>query len=71
MANIDQRMIEYKLHQNEGEYKDFIVYLNASLNTIEVKVEEGYNVLYHSDKGKIVEGTLKVEGAGTAILVRE
>ncbi len=71
LANIEHRMIEYKLHQENGDYKDFIVYLNASLNTIEVKVEEGYKVLYHSDKGKIEDNALKVEGAGIAILVRE
>ena len=70
MENIGHRMIQYKLHQDEGEYRDIIVYLNASLNTIEVTVEEGYTVLYHSDKGKIVDSQMNIEGVGLAILVR-
>lgn len=69
-ANIDHRMIEYTLHQDIGEYKDFIVYFNASTNTIEVDVEEGFSLLCHSEKGKIVDNKLKVDGVCLAILAR-
>ena len=42
----------------------------ADVSVIEVKVEEGYKVLYHSNKDEIKDNALKVEGAGTVILVR-
>ena len=48
--NIEHRMIQYSLHQDEGEHQDFIVYFNASWNSIEVDVEEGYTVLCHSER---------------------
>lgn len=70
MENIEHRMIQYKLHQEEGEYRDIIVYLNASLDSLDVKVEKEYTVLYHSEKGKIEDGKISIGGAGLAILVR-
>jgi len=72
MQNIEHRMIEYKLHQNkgQGDYQDFIIYLNASLEDVEVEVEKGYSVLYHSDKGDIRDGILKVTGTCLVILVK-
>ena len=42
--NINHRMIKYSLHQNEGEYKDFIIYFNASLETLQVEVEDGFQL---------------------------
>lgn len=68
--NINHRMIKYSLHQNEGEYKDFIIYFNASLETLQVEVEEGFQLLYHSEKGKILDHQLDVNGICLAILVR-
>ena len=68
--NIDHRMIKYSLHQNDGEYKDFIIYFNASLETISVEVEDGFTLLYHSEKGKILDHHLDVNGVCCAILVR-
>lgn len=70
LENIQHRMIKYQLHQNEGQYQDIIIFMNASLEILEVEVEDGYTVLYHSDKGKIVNNKLTVEGAGLVILVR-
>ena len=58
--NINHRMIKYSLHQNEGEYKDFIIYFNASLETLQVEVEDGFQLLYHSEKGKILDHQLDV-----------
>ena len=68
--NINHRMIKYSLHQNEGEYKDFIIYFNASLETLQVEVEDGFQLLYHSEKGKILDHQLDVNGICLAILVR-
>lgn len=68
--NINHRMIKYSLHQNEGEYKDFIIYFNASLETLQVEVEDGFQLLYHSEKGKILDHQLDVNGVCLAILVR-
>lgn len=68
--NINHRMIKYSLHQNEGEYKDFIIYFNASLETLHVEVEDGFQLLYHSEKGKILDHQLDVNGVCLAILVR-
>lgn len=70
LENIQHRMIKYQLHQNEGQYKDIIIFMNASLEILEVEVEDGYTVLYHSNKGKILNNKLTVEGAGLVILVR-
>lgn len=68
--NIDHRMIKYMLHQDEGEYKDFVIYFNASLENISVDVEDGFTLLYHSEKGKILDQKLDVNGVCCAILVR-
>lgn len=68
--NINHRMIKYSLHQNEGEYKDFIIYFNASLETLQVEVKDGFQLLYHSEKGKILDHQLDVNGVCLAILVR-
>lgn len=68
--SINHRMIKYSLHQNEGEYKDFIIYFNASLETLQVEVEDGFQLLYHSEKGKILDHQLDVNGVCLAILVR-
>jgi pullulanase len=68
--NIEHRMIQYSLHQDEGEHQDFIVYFNASLDSIEVDVEEGYTVLCHSEKGNIVNHKLTVNGICFVVLAR-
>lgn len=70
LNNREHRMIEYCLHQETGKYKDIIVYINASYDYIEVSVENGYSLLYHSDKEKIENGKLKVTGVSLVILVR-
>lgn len=70
LDNIEHRMIQYKLHQDTGRYKDFLIYFNASLDTIEVEVEEGYIVLCHSEKGKIVDQRLSIDGVCLVILAR-
>lgn len=70
LENIDHRMIKYSLHQKKGEYKDFIIYFNASTDYIEVEVEEGYNVLCHTEKGQIVDHKMIVNGVCVAILAR-
>ncbi len=70
MENIDHRMIQYSLHQENGEYSDIIVYFNASTDDVSVDVEDGYSVLFHTQKGEIVEKKLVVNGVCLAILVR-
>ena len=70
VENIEYRMIKYSLHQDEGEYKDFIIYLNASLDEVEVKVEDGYKILMDSDKGKIVDGKMTIGQTGIVILAK-
>lgn len=68
--NIQHRMIKYSLHQNEGDYKDFVIYFNASLESMEVDVEEGYTLLYHSEKGKILNQKLEISGVCFVVLVK-
>ena len=70
LNNIEHRMIEYKLHQETGKYRDIIIYINASYEFVEVEVEEDYRLLYHSEKEKIENNHLKVTGVSLAILVR-
>lgn len=70
LENIDHRMIQYKLHQDDGEYQDIIVYFNASTDSVEVDVEDDYTVLHHTEKGKIIDGKLSIDGVCMAILVR-
>jgi len=70
LENIEHRMIQYKLHQEAGEYRDIIIYFNSSPDNFDVKVEEGYKVLYHSEKGKISQGTMTVNGVCFAIIVK-
>ena len=70
LNNIEHRMIEYKLHQETGKYRDIIIYINASYEYVEVDVEDGYCLLYHSEKEKIENNHLKVTGVSLAILVR-
>lgn len=70
LENIEHRMVKYHLHQNDGEYQDIIVYLNASLDDLSVNVEDDYKVLYHSDDEDISHGYLKIQGTATVILGR-
>ena len=62
LENINHRMIKYSLHQSKGDYNDFIVYINTSRDEISVDVEEGYKVLYHSEKGAIDKNKLVING---------
>ena len=70
LENIDHRMIKYSLHQDEGDYQDIIVYFNASLDNVDVNVEIGYKVLFHTEKGEIIDDKLTVNGISLAIIVR-
>lgn len=70
LENVEHRMIKYSLHQEEGAYRDFIIYFNASKDTIEVDVEEGYRLLCHTEKGKILDSKLSIDGVCLAILAR-
>ena len=70
LENINHRMIKYSLHQSKGDYNDFIVYINTSRDEISVDVEEGYKVLYHSEKGAIDKNKLVINGITLAILVK-
>ncbi|WP_028042138.1 type I pullulanase [Candidatus Stoquefichus massiliensis] len=68
--NIDHRMIKYSLHQEDGEHQDYIVYFNASSDSIDVDVEEGFSVLCHSEKGNILNGKLHIDGICFVVLAR-
>jgi len=70
LENIEHRMIKYTLHQENEKYQDIIVYMNASVDTLKVNVEDGYKVLYHTEKKKIEEKTLSIPGVCLVILVR-
>ena len=70
MDNIAHRMIKYSLHQENAEYSDIIVYFNASSDSIEEPVEEGYKVLYHTDKKEIMYQKLSITGISIVILAR-
>lgn len=70
LENINHRMIKYALHQNQGEYKDFLIFFNASKDAIEVDIEDGYSMLCHTEKGKVVGNKLIVDGVCIAILAR-
>ena len=70
MENISHRMIKYALHQDNGDYKDIIVYFNASNDAIEEPVEEGYKVIYHTDKKEIINHSLTITGVSLVIVAR-
>ena len=70
LENFNHRMIKYSLHQSKGDYNDFIIYINTSRDDISVDVEEGYKVLYHSEKGAIDKDKLVINGITLAILVK-
>ena len=70
MDNVAHRMIKYSLHQENAEYSDIIVYFNASSDSIEEPVEEGYKVLYHTDKKEIMYQKLSITGISIVILAR-
>ena len=70
MENIGNKMIQYTLHQESGEYKDFCIYFNASLEEMNVNVDEGYQLLYHSEKKTIEENHICVSGVSLVILAR-
>lgn len=70
MENVAHRMIKYSLIQDKGEYESIIVYINPSLDNIDVQVEEGFKCLYHTDDYSIENGHLTITGVTLAILVR-
>ncbi len=70
LENVDHRMIKYALHQDTGEYKDFLIFFNASRDGIDVEVDDDYTVLCHTEKGKIVDRKLVVDGVCVVILAR-
>lgn len=68
--NINHRMIKYSLHQDEGEYRDIIVFFNVSKDNIDVELEKDYHILYHSDKEKILDNHLLITGVSVVIVAR-
>ncbi|MEG0593022.1 MAG: type I pullulanase [Coprobacillus sp.] len=70
LENIAHRMIKYSLHQEGQEYEDIIIYFNASTDSVEVDVEDGYHLLLHSEKEEILNNKLSITGVSLAILVR-
>jgi len=70
LENINHRMIKYALHQEDGEYQDFLIFFNASRDAIEVDIDGDYSVLCHTEKGKIVDHKLNVDGVCLVILAR-
>ena len=70
LENIAHRMIKYSLHQEQGEWKDIIVYFNASSDNIDEHIEEGYKVIYHTDRKEIVNQSLTVTQTSLVIIAR-
>ena len=68
--NYNHRMVEYHVNQKNGQYKNFIIYMNASLENMEVYVEEDYELLWHTSSKTINDHHLMIEGADIAILAR-
>lgn len=69
LENAHHRMIKYSLHQNNGEYSDFIVYINPSLDNLTITVEDGYILLKHTENSVIYNGNqLCINKVSMAIL---
>lgn len=70
MENLEHRMIKYQLHQDEGEYSDFIIYLNPSPDSFDVEIEDKYKIIYHSENNQIIDGKVTISGVCFVIVAR-
>ena len=70
MENLEHRMIKYQLHQDEGEYSDFIIYLNPSPDSFDVEIEDKYKIIYHSENNQIIDGKVTISGVSFVIVAR-
>ncbi len=68
--NINHRMIEYKLTQTKGDYKEFRIYFNPSYDRMSVLIDEGFNVLYSMENEVISNNTLNIEGISMVICAK-
>ena len=68
--NLNHRMIEYHLWQDEGEYRDFRIYFNPSYDKIDVEIDDDYKVLYCMENERIVNHHMTVTGVSMVICAR-
>ena len=68
--NINHRMIEYILTQDQGQYEEIRVYFNPSYDYISVQIDSDFKVLYSMEQEEITDGSLTVKGVSMAICVR-
>lgn len=68
--NINHRMIEYILTQDNGQYKEIRVYFNPSYDYISVQIDSDFKVMYSMEQEEITDGSLTVKGVSMAICVR-
>jgi len=68
--NLNHRMIEYHVWQDEGEYRDFRIYFNPSYDKIDVEIDDDYKVLYCMENESIVNRHMTVTGVSMVICAR-
>ncbi len=68
--NINHRMIEYILTQDEGPYKEFRIYINPSFDIIGVDIDDDFEILHKGENERIENRHLNVQGISFAICAR-
>lgn len=68
--NINHRMVEYILTQDEGQYHEFHVYINPSFDTIGVDIDDDFKILMKAEDEAISNHHLDVHGISYVICAR-
>ena len=68
--NINHRMIEYILTQDEGSYHEFRIYVNPSLDNIGISIEDSFKILQKADHEEIQNGYMNVAPCSFVIAAR-
>ena len=68
--NINHRMIEYILTQDEGSYHEFRIYVNPSLDNIGISIEDSFKILQKADYEEIQNGYMNVAPCSFVIAAR-
>lgn len=72
LENVHHRIIKYSLHQNNGKYSDFIIYINPSLDDITITVDDGFDLMIHTEGSVIYnQNQLCINKVSMAILSKK
>jgi len=70
ITNINHQMIDYRLTQDEGPYKEFRIFINPSYDKIDVEIDNNFKVLLCMEDEKIINGKLRVTGVSLVVCAR-